>query len=76
MLVRLALERRVLVLRLVSVHRVWVPPERVQHRGQALVARVLGAVALIVRVQKAQAQARIAAARLTAAAFAKLSYGC
>ena len=45
MLVRLALERRVLVLRLVSVHRVWVPPERVQHRGQALVARVLGAVA-------------------------------
>ena len=48
--------------------------EWVQHQVQGLV--VQGTLALIVRVPKAQAQARIGAARLTVAACANRGYGC
>jgi hypothetical protein len=53
---------------------VWVLLEWVPHQVQGLV--VQGTLALIVRVLKAQGQAQIAAARLTAAAFANRGYGC
>ena len=60
--------------RLVWVRQALVLLEWVQHQVQGLV--VQGTPALIVRVPKAQAQARIAAARLTVAACASRGYGC
>jgi hypothetical protein len=59
----------------VSVRQELVLLEWVRHQVQGLVVQVQGTLALIVRVPKAQAQARIAAARLTVAACANKAYG-